>query len=133
MPVQMKQLTLPNLPGFLANASFGFGTSTLIAVLFAMLVALAVGLIISRLEGSAATIATLGLLIILVVMFRRSAGLAGEDEWDERLLGRLARTKALAGNDDALSSPERGQHLKRTCARTRHRPPSPLRSWWTPA
>ncbi|MGI9332461.1 MAG: branched-chain amino acid ABC transporter permease, partial [Gammaproteobacteria bacterium] len=65
MPVQMKQLTLPNLPEFLASASFSFPASALISVLFAMLVALAVGLIIGRLDGSAATIATLGLLIIV--------------------------------------------------------------------
>ena len=65
LPVQMKQLTLPNLPGFLAELHLDFLPALLLAVLFAMTVALITGLIISRLEGSAATIATLALLIIV--------------------------------------------------------------------
>ena len=65
LPVQMKQLTLPNLPAFLAGVHLDFLPALVIAVLFAMVVALATGLVISRLEGSAATIATLALLIIV--------------------------------------------------------------------
>lgn len=65
LPVQMKKLTLPNLPGFLADVHLEFLPALLLAVLFAMFVALVTGLIISRLEGSAATIATLALLIIV--------------------------------------------------------------------
>ncbi len=65
MPVQMKILTLPNLPDFLASAHLSFFMAMIVATLFVMLVALLVGLLISRLEGSAATIATLALLIII--------------------------------------------------------------------
>ncbi|WP_282609276.1 branched-chain amino acid ABC transporter ATP-binding protein/permease [Pelagibius sp. Alg239-R121] len=65
LPLQMKKLTLPNLPAFLADAHFDFLPAMILAVLFAMAVALLTGLIISRLEGSAATIATLALLIIV--------------------------------------------------------------------
>lgn len=65
LPLQMKKLTLPNLPDFLADTQLEFLPALLLAVLFAMFVALITGLIISRLEGSAATIATLALLIIV--------------------------------------------------------------------
>jgi len=64
MPVQMKTLTLPNLPGFLATAHFDLLTAMVISVIFVMVVAAFVGLVISKLDGSAATIATLGLLVI---------------------------------------------------------------------
>lgn len=64
MPVAMKKVTLANLPPFLAEANFDLLTATLITVLFVMAVALVVGIVISKLDGSAATIATLGLLVI---------------------------------------------------------------------
>ncbi len=65
LPAQMKQLTLPNLPAFLQGTAFDFLPALLLAVLVAMAVALVTGIVISRLEGSAATIATLALLIIV--------------------------------------------------------------------
>lgn len=65
MPVDMKQMTLSKLPGFLATANFDLLTATVITVIFVMVVALVVGIVISRLDGSAATIATLALLIIV--------------------------------------------------------------------
>lgn len=65
LPVQMKKLTLPNLPDFLASAHLDFFPAMIVATLFVMVVALVIGLLISRLEGSAATIATLALLIIV--------------------------------------------------------------------
>ncbi len=65
LPLAMKKLTLPNLPEFLANTQLEFSTSIIVSVLFVAAVALVIGLIISRLEGSAATIATLALLIIV--------------------------------------------------------------------
>jgi len=65
MPTAMKQVTLANLPPFLANANFDLFAATIITVLFVMAVALVVGTVISRLEGSAATITTLGLLVIV--------------------------------------------------------------------
>lgn len=64
MPVAMKQVTLANLPPFLATANFDLLTATLISVVFVMVVAFVVGIVISKLEGSAATITTLGLLVI---------------------------------------------------------------------
>lgn len=65
MPVAMKKVTLANLPPFLADANVDLLTATLIAVLFVMAVAFVVGIVISKLEGSAATITTLGLLVIV--------------------------------------------------------------------
>lgn len=65
LPVTMKKLTLPNLPGFLADIQLDFAVSMLVSALLVMLFALLVGMVISRLEGSAATIATLALLIIV--------------------------------------------------------------------
>ena len=65
LPVPMKKLTLPNLPGFLADMQLDFALSMLVSVLLVMVFALVVGLVMSRLEGSAATIATLALLIIV--------------------------------------------------------------------
>jgi len=64
MPTMMKQVTLANLPPFLANANFDLIPAMLITVIVVMAVALVVGLVISRLDGSAATITTLGLLVI---------------------------------------------------------------------
>ena len=65
MPVQMKKLTLPNLPELLSSLHLDFIAAAVVAVLFAMAVALVVGMVISKLEGAAATIATLALLIIV--------------------------------------------------------------------
>ena len=65
MPVQMKKLTLPNLPDALASMHLDFVAAAVVAVVLAMAVALVVGMVISRLEGAAATIATLALLIIV--------------------------------------------------------------------
>jgi len=64
MPVAMKQVTLANLPPFLATANFDLFTATVISVAFVMVVALFVGIVIAKLDGSAATITTLGLLVI---------------------------------------------------------------------
>lgn len=64
MPLAMRSMTLPNLPGFLAGAEPGFVAALVIAVAVATVFALVVGLVISKLNGAAATIATLALLII---------------------------------------------------------------------
>ena len=61
----MKQLTLPNLPAVLANAHLDLVSAAVVTVLAVMVFALLVGLVIARLEGAAATIATLALLIIV--------------------------------------------------------------------
>ncbi len=65
MPVAMKMMTLANAPAFLATAHLDFFSATVVTVLFVMAVALVLGLVISRLDGSSATIATLGLLVIV--------------------------------------------------------------------
>lgn len=65
LPVPLKIATLPNLPSWLATTQLDFVSATLIAMLFVGVVAAIVGAAIGRLEGSAATISTLGLLIIV--------------------------------------------------------------------
>lgn len=64
LPAAIKGATLPALPGWLAATELGIWPATAIAVMFTMLLAVLVGLAIWRLEGSAATISTLALLII---------------------------------------------------------------------
>ncbi|NOZ33634.1 MAG: branched-chain amino acid ABC transporter ATP-binding protein/permease [Alphaproteobacteria bacterium] len=65
VPARMKSATLPNLPDWLAATELSLLSAVVIAVVFAGFVALLIGLAIGRLEGSAATIATLCLLIIV--------------------------------------------------------------------
>jgi len=65
LPAQLKIATLPKLPDWLATTEMGLLPATLITIVVSSLVALLVGAAIGRLEGSAATISTLGLLIIV--------------------------------------------------------------------
>lgn len=65
LPMQLKVATLPKLPEWLASTELGLLPATIIAVLLTSLVALLIGLAIGKLEGSAAVISTLGLLIIV--------------------------------------------------------------------
>ncbi len=65
LPAQLKIATLPNLPSWLATTEMGLLPATVSAVLLTSVVALAVGIAIGKLEGSAAVITTLGLLIIV--------------------------------------------------------------------
>ena len=65
MPVHMKKVTLPHLPEFLQTTQLDLLSAALIAVFAVMVVALIIGLVISKLDGSAATISTLALLIIV--------------------------------------------------------------------
>ena len=65
LPAQLKIATLPKLPEWLATTEMGLLPAALIAVLLTSVVALFIGLAIGKLEGSAAVIATLGLLIIV--------------------------------------------------------------------
>ncbi|MGI9462504.1 MAG: branched-chain amino acid ABC transporter permease, partial [Aestuariivirgaceae bacterium] len=65
MPVAMKKVTLANAPTFLATAHLDFFSATVVTVIFVMVVALIVGIVISRLDGASATITTLGLLVIV--------------------------------------------------------------------
>ena len=65
LPAQLKIATLPKLPEWLAATEMGLLPAALTAVLLTSVVALLIGLAIGKLEGSAAVIATLGLLIIV--------------------------------------------------------------------
>lgn len=65
LPAQLKVATLPKLPEWLATTELGLLPATLIAVILTSVVALLVGMAIGKLEGSAAVISTLGLLIIV--------------------------------------------------------------------
>lgn len=65
LPTALKTATLPKLPGWLASTELGLFPAIVAAVLVTAAVALLIGLAIGRLDGSAATIATLGLLIIV--------------------------------------------------------------------
>ncbi len=64
LPAQMKMATLPKLPDWLGSTETGLLTAIFAAVVVTSIIALILGLALNRLEGSAATIATLGLLII---------------------------------------------------------------------
>ena len=65
LPAAIKGATLPVLPGWLATMELGLWPATGLAVLLTLTVAVLVGLAIWRLDGAAATIATLSLLIIM--------------------------------------------------------------------
>jgi len=64
LPVQVKQSTMQQLPGFLATTQLHFLPATLLAGVLPALVALAVGPAILRLSGHFVSVATLGLLLI---------------------------------------------------------------------
>ncbi len=136
MPVQMKQVSLANLPAFLGEANMGLLGATVIAVIFAMVVALVVGIVISRLEGSAATIATLGLLVIVhgVIIGARDFTRGSQsffgvprltDLWVAAgcavlaiVIARLYRDSVLglklrAGRDDGLAAGAMGVNVRR--------------------
>ncbi|MDR6289570.1 branched-chain amino acid transport system permease protein [Inquilinus ginsengisoli] len=65
LPPAVKATMLPNLPGWLAAAQFGFAESLVVAALAVGLFALVIGIPVARLSGSAASITSLGLLIII--------------------------------------------------------------------
>lgn len=64
MPPDIKASILPNLAGWLGNVELSFLTALVVTVVIVGLIALLVGVPITRLGGAEATIATLGLLII---------------------------------------------------------------------
>ncbi|MEO1103471.1 MAG: branched-chain amino acid ABC transporter permease, partial [Pseudomonadota bacterium] len=65
MPALLQRTAVPQLPEFLAGWELSFAVALLVVLVFGLLVAFASGLPISRLTGASATIATLGLLIII--------------------------------------------------------------------
>lgn len=65
VPVSLKVSVLPSLPEFLRQTELPTFWSLIIGGAVAAIVALAIGLVILRLSGAAASIATLGLLVIV--------------------------------------------------------------------
>ncbi|MGJ8628941.1 MAG: branched-chain amino acid ABC transporter ATP-binding protein/permease [Sulfitobacter sp.] len=65
VPAQLKIATLPKLPTWLVSTEIGLLPAIVIAIVLTSIVAFLIGLAINKLEGSAAVIATLGLLIIV--------------------------------------------------------------------
>ncbi|MGH2991794.1 MAG: branched-chain amino acid ABC transporter permease [Solirubrobacterales bacterium] len=66
IPVSDKEIFLADLPGFLAGIELGVVPSLLVGGATAGLLALITGIALMRLSGAAASIATLGLLVIVV-------------------------------------------------------------------
>ncbi|MBS9718761.1 ATP-binding cassette domain-containing protein [Pseudohalocynthiibacter aestuariivivens] len=65
LPANLKVATLPKLPDWLATTEIGLFPASVIAIMLTVFVALLIGIALGKLEGSAATISTLGLLIII--------------------------------------------------------------------
>ena len=65
IPAAQKGIFLPDLPPWLAGVEMNFLLAGLIAVAIVMVIAFLIGIPISRLGGASASIATLGLLIIV--------------------------------------------------------------------
>lgn len=65
LPVELKIATLPALPDWLAGIQLSLFPALTIALAFTTFIGLLVGIVIGRLEGAAATISTLCLLIIV--------------------------------------------------------------------
>jgi branched-chain amino acid transport system permease protein len=68
LPVSLKEVNLPNLPGWLGRLALSFLPATLIGGLLAMGVAFLVGLSLMRLKGAYISVATLGFLVIVQVI-----------------------------------------------------------------
>jgi branched-chain amino acid transport system permease protein len=65
LPATVNGATIPARPGWLATTAFGLWPATAVAVLLTIFLAVLVGLVIWRLDGAAATIATLSLLVVM--------------------------------------------------------------------
>ncbi|MCA1260859.1 ABC transporter, partial [Nitratireductor aquimarinus] len=65
LPAGLKMATLRGLPDWLAATELSLVPAIIVAVLVTAIIALLIGIAIGRLEGSAASIATLGLLVIV--------------------------------------------------------------------
>ncbi|SFN48283.1 branched-chain amino acid transport system permease protein [Cohaesibacter marisflavi] len=65
VPAMMKAATLPKLPHWLASTETSLLPAILAALVVVALVAIITGVVVGKLQGEAATIATLGLLIIV--------------------------------------------------------------------
>ena len=72
-----KQIMLPALPEFLKTSQEGFAPALLAAGAFAALAALILGLVIMRLSGIAASIATFAFLVIINSVYSNADALTG--------------------------------------------------------
>lgn len=77
IPALTKAVVLTNLPGFLAHAEVSSLVSILLAGVLGALVAAVVGIALLRLNGIAAGIASLSLLIIVQVFLAKTPSLTG--------------------------------------------------------
>jgi branched-chain amino acid transport system permease protein len=68
LPVSLKRVNLPDLPGWLAGVQLSFLPATLIGAVLAMIVAFLIGLSLMRLSGPYVAVATLGFLVIVQVV-----------------------------------------------------------------
>jgi branched-chain amino acid transport system permease protein len=68
LPVNLKGVNLPDLPGWLSHAALPFLPATLAGGLAAALVSLVLGMSLMRLKGSYISVATLGFLVIVQVI-----------------------------------------------------------------
>ncbi len=68
LPVSLKAVNLPNLPGWLGRLALSFLPATLLGGLLAAGVAFLVGLSLMRLKGAYISVATLGFLVIVQVI-----------------------------------------------------------------
>lgn len=67
-PIATKRQAIPDAPRFILETELGFLPATLLAVAVVALVALVIGFVFVRLNGAAAAIATLALLVIVRVV-----------------------------------------------------------------
>jgi branched-chain amino acid transport system permease protein len=68
LPLKLKAVNLPSLPGWLSHVALPFLPATLIGGLVAMVIAFAVGLSLMRLKGAYVSVATLGFMVIVQVI-----------------------------------------------------------------
>ncbi|HXF74375.1 MAG TPA: branched-chain amino acid ABC transporter permease [Actinomycetota bacterium] len=77
IPPAIKAAALRDLPAIVADRELPFGAAVLLAVVCVVLVALLVGLPLSRLSGSAGAIATFALLVVVNVAIAGVPGITG--------------------------------------------------------
>jgi branched-chain amino acid transport system permease protein len=68
LPLSLKRVNLPDLPGWLAHVQLSFFPATLIGGVVATIIALLVGISLMRLSGPYVAVATLGFLVIVQVI-----------------------------------------------------------------
>jgi branched-chain amino acid transport system permease protein len=72
---EVKAHAIPDAPDLILGASLGFAPATLIGIAVAVVVALMIGFVMVRLTGAAASVATLGLLVVVFTILSNSEAL----------------------------------------------------------